>query len=167
MSSSRAAFWNETGVLIRRCHQINQALFAEEVTSLTPVQSAALRIVCERPGIDQRRLSEIAGLDEATMGGVIRRLVDRSYLRRVSDPADKRVKQLIATPAGVEAWNQTVPGLQRLQDRLLAPLTESEREALKLLLRRLVDAHENVFHAKSSARGKGAAASTSKAEPGC
>ena len=143
--------WNETGHLIRRCHQINQAIFFEEldVPDLTPVQAIALRMVFENPGIDQRRLAALVGLDEATLGGVVRRLVHRKLLERVTDAADRRSRRLHATPAGVACWNMAVPGLHRLRLRLLAPLEDEEAATLQLLLRRLVEAHESVINRRS------------------
>ncbi len=148
-------FWNEAGHLFRRAHQINQALFAEEmeVPDLTPVQVPALRIIAERPGIDQRRLSARIGVDEATLGGVLKRLVDRRLITRITDPGDRRTRLLEATPEGHAALDLAAPCLKRLQRRLLAPFTAEEAETLKRLLRTLVSAHQDAVPGHSFGNG--------------
>ena len=145
MTASRHDLLNEAGYLIRRCHQINQSLFADEATGpdLTPVQTVALRFVCENAGIDQRRLAAQIGIDEATLGGVVRRLVARGFLERDEHAADRRVKRLKATPAGIGAWHASVPGLERLRDRLLESLDAGERATLVELLGRVIEHHEH------------------------
>ena len=143
-------YWNETGILVRRCHQINQALFYRELDGfdLTPVQVSVLRIIQRQPGIDQRRLAAAAAVDEATLGGVVRRLIDRSYVEKRSDPTDRRLNRLVIRPDGDEALKAVAPRLQQVQRDLLAPLSQEEAAALKSLLRRLSSAHVDVVNAR-------------------
>lgn len=138
--------WNEVGHLIRRCHQINQAYFADEVKTITPVQGVVLKTVRDHPNIAQRRLAEIVGLDEVTLGGVVKRLVERALLERVVDPDDRRARRLTITAEGEALWNDAVPGLKNLQTRLLAPFDEQEIDTLRKLLRRLAEAHDHMVH---------------------
>lgn len=153
----RQEFWNEAGHLIRRCHQINQALFFEEVgiADLTPVQAPALRMICENPGIDQRRLAAMIGMDEATIGKVVRRLVDRHLVERATDPNDRRAKCLTATPEGRSTWEAATPGLKALRTRLLQPLGEDEVVLLIAFLTRIVERHDPNFDEKSRADDSG------------
>ena len=157
MTDALHQYFNETGILIRRCHQINQALFYNEVGQwdLTPVQVSTLRVVEDYPGIDQRRLAQVISVDEATTGGVVRRLVERGLLSRESDTKDRRMRRLTITNAGVTALRAVAPGLQKLQDKLLGPLNREEAETLKSLLRRLTEAHHELAQARVGiVRGK-------------
>lgn len=136
---------NEAGHLIRRCHQINQGLFYEETAGhdLTPVQVSVLRFVDLHEGIGQRNLAALIGVDEATLGGVVMRLIDRKLLTRALDARDRRLKRLSVTDAGREAHTRVSPQLDGLQRRLLAPLSKEDAAELIRLLRKLVVAHES------------------------
>lgn len=145
--------WNEVGHLIRRCHQINQAYFSDEVSHITAVQGVVLKMLVDQPGIAQRRLAEIAGLDEVTLGGVVKRLVERGLVERAVNPEDRRARRLTITEEGEKAWKEAVPGLKRLQTRLLAPLDEQEIVTLKRLLRRLAESHDHMVHGTTLSEG--------------
>lgn len=135
---------NESGYLIRRCHQINRALFNEEMAGqdLTPVQCAVLRVIYDTPGIDQRSLSLIVGADEVTMGDVVRRLSARKMLERVTNPDDRRARQLFLTEQGKQAWRDAEDGLARLGKRFNGTLSSEELKTFLRLLRKVIETHD-------------------------
>ncbi|MDZ4292289.1 MAG: MarR family winged helix-turn-helix transcriptional regulator, partial [Hydrogenophaga sp.] len=55
----------QPGHAIRRLHQISVGIFLQEAGDLgiTPVQYAALQVVGNQPGIDQRTLARTIALD--------------------------------------------------------------------------------------------------------
>jgi DNA-binding MarR family transcriptional regulator len=122
------------GHLIRRLHQASVALFAEECASLdlTPVQYATLFAIGESPKIDATRLSEQVFFDRSTLGAVLDRLEKKALVVRSASATDRRVKVLTLTAS---------PAVLRVQERLMEPLTASEREQMQHLLARLAEVH--------------------------
>jgi DNA-binding MarR family transcriptional regulator len=140
----RESFSRLPGHLIRRVHQVSHAYFAEECGGdLTAVQYAALVAIGAHPGIDATRLSEIIYFDRSTIGDVLDRMEVKGWIRRASTPTDRRIKRLELSPTGQEVLQQVNPGIRRVQERLLAPLTAAEAETLIRLLGKMADAVED------------------------
>ena len=140
----RESFSQLPGHLIRRVHQVSTAYFAEECGGdLTAVQYAALVAIGAHPGIDATRLSEIIYFDRSTIGDVLDRMEGKDWIRRASTPTDRRIKLLRLSPAGQSVLQQVEPGIRRIQERLLAPLTATEAKTLIRLLGRMADAVED------------------------
>jgi DNA-binding MarR family transcriptional regulator len=126
--------------LIRRLHQVSTAYFAEECGGeLTAVQYAALVAIDSHPGIDATRLSEIIYFDRSTIGDVLDRLEGKGWIRRESVAADRRIKRLDLSASGRNVLQQVEPGIRRIQERLLAPLTAAEARTLVRLLGKMAD----------------------------
>jgi DNA-binding MarR family transcriptional regulator len=138
---------------IRRLQQIAVALFLQETAEhgLTPVQYAALQKVLHTPDIDQRTLAASIGHDTTTIGGVIDRLEARGLLVRKTTPDDRRVRLLELTDAGRALLDAVAPSVLRAQARILAPLPAKEREEFMRMLRRLVEANNELSRAPSEA----------------
>lgn len=136
-------FDDAPGHLIRRAHQISVAVFADETDGhgMTPVQFAILNALTENAGIDQITLAGRVAFDAATIGSVIGRLEAKGWLRRASAASDRRRKLLWLTPEGKAAVQDLTPSVEQVQQRILAPLTETERRQLVRLLRKLVTEH--------------------------
>jgi len=137
------------GHLIRRAHQISWALFLAECAdyNITPVQYAALVAIKERPGVDATRLSALIAFDRSTIGNVIERLEARGLLTRQAGAEDRRQKLLFLSGAGEQLLVAVMPLVARVQERILAPLTEAEREIFVRLLDRLTEVNNDVTSA--------------------
>ena len=144
----------QPGHAIRRLHQISVGIFLQETadTGLTPVQYAALQVVSNQPGIDQRTLARQIALDTSTTGGVVDRLEARGWLERRTSPEDRRARQLFLTPAGDQALIDTIPAMLRAQEQILAPLTERQRAEFMRLLQILVTQNNELSRAPSEVR---------------
>jgi DNA-binding MarR family transcriptional regulator len=129
------------GHLIRRAHQVATALFADECEgALTAVQYAALVAIGSHPGIDATRLSQVIYFDRSTIGDVLDRIESKGWIVRDASAGDRRIKLLTLSPAGREVLRQVAPAILRVQERLLAPLTEGEAKTFVRLLAKLADA---------------------------
>jgi DNA-binding MarR family transcriptional regulator len=144
----------QPGHAIRRLHQISVGIFLQSVGEggVTPVQYAALQVVSNQPGIDQRTLARNIALDTSTTGGVVDRLEARGWLERRTSPEDRRARQLFLTPAGDEALAETIPAMLRAQEQILAPLTERQRAEFMRLLQVLVTQNNEWSRAPSDLR---------------
>ena len=146
----------QPGYAIRRLHQISVGIFLQEAGELgvTPVQYAALQMVGNQPGIDQRTLARTIALDTSTTGGVIDRLEARGWLERRMSPEDRRIRLLHLTAAGEQVLAEAVPAMLRAQDRILEPLTERQRSEFMRLLQVLVTQNNDLSRAPADASGR-------------
>jgi DNA-binding MarR family transcriptional regulator len=129
----------QPGHLIRRAHQIATALFAEHVgRDVTAVQYAILRMVHERPGIDQVSLARLIALDTSTTALTAARLQGKGLLRRDPSTTDRRQLQLFLTADGEALIGQLVAGVHAMRVQLLGALTEREQAQFMKLLRKFV-----------------------------
>jgi DNA-binding MarR family transcriptional regulator len=142
------------GHQIRRLQQIAVAIFLQETgeTGLTPVQYAALQAAANQPDIDQRTLAGLVGLDTSTLAGVIDRLEIRGLVQRKPDARDRRLKLVSPTPEGHRALAQMVPAMLRAQERILAPLSKTDRREFTRMLDALVTANNDLSRAPSAGR---------------
>ena len=133
--------YRQPGHLIRRAHQRSSAIFMEETRSLgiTPVQFCALIVIREHSGIDATRVSELIAFDRATIGNVLARLEVKGLIVRRAGVEDKRTKLLFLTPKGQAIIRKLDAAAGRISERLLAPLSPSDRTLLLKLLAQLSD----------------------------
>jgi DNA-binding MarR family transcriptional regulator len=137
------------GHLIRRAHQISTAIFAEECAEfdLTSIQYAALSAIHTYTDLDATRLSRVIAFDRTTIGGVLERMEAKGWIRREPTPTDKRVKLLRLTPTGEKLLEDIAPAVDRVQQRLVEPLAQGDREVFLRLLGTLTDAHNEITSA--------------------
>jgi len=132
------------GHLIRRLHQQSTQVFVQQTQAagfdLTPVQFAALDAIEAHPGTDQATVAELIAYDRATIGGVIDRLEQKGWVRRVVSERDRRARELSLSPEGASIHANLLPIVQALQTDILGPLTEAERATFLALASRAVRA---------------------------
>lgn len=130
------------GHLIRRIHQQSTHWFAQRTQEagydLTPVQFAALDAIGTHPGSDQAFVAQHIAYDRATIGGVIERLENKGWVARVVSARDRRSRELTLTSAGQRVLSDLQPIVQALQDDILQPLSDQDRETFLRLARQLV-----------------------------
>jgi len=144
--------FEQPGHLIRRAQQIAVAMFVEALgRDVTPVQYAILRMLQERPGIDQVTLAREVALDTSTTADIAARLETKGWIVREVLP--RRQRRLVLTAEGEAVLARLVPGLQAMNTALLAGLAEDEREAFMRLLRKFVQLNNGQSRAPQRSTG--------------
>jgi len=132
------------GHLIRRLHQQSTQVFTQRTQAagydLTPVQFAALDAIQAQPDTDQATVAEMIAYDRATIGGVIDRLEQKGWVKRIVSERDRRARELSLSPEGARIHAALLPIVQELQNEILGPLSEAERTAFLDLASRAVRA---------------------------
>jgi MarR family transcriptional regulator, lower aerobic nicotinate degradation pathway regulator len=130
---------DQAGHLMRRAHQRHTALFQSIMgpLALTPTQFAALAKIQDLGQTTQNHLGRLTAMDQATVQGVVQRLVARGFVARKPDPADRRVMVLSLTLAGARAAREAIARAREITLATLAPLTDDERATFVDLLRKL------------------------------
>jgi DNA-binding MarR family transcriptional regulator len=139
----RLPLWSRPGFLLRRLNQIHYALFFEECRefNITPVQYGLLTALSIRGCLDQGSLGIELGIDRTNVADVLVRLEARGLIQREADPADRRAKLASLTPKGRTLTSRMFAAMQRAQDRLLAPLSQKERDNFMTTMVRLIEAN--------------------------
>jgi DNA-binding MarR family transcriptional regulator len=105
---------------------------------ITAVQYAALSVVVSSPSLDQNTTAFLAGIDRTTIVGVLSRLVRKGLLKRIVSTADRRVRLLRPTPAGVHLMSRVKKAIERMEERLMEPCSTSESALFCDIMRRLL-----------------------------
>lgn len=152
--------YDETpGHLARRFQQIAVAVFHAEVGEvgfdMTPVQYAALSAISTSPGIDQATLAGLIAYDRTTIGGVVDRLVHKGLVDRNASTHDRRARILHITPQGRATLKGIGPAVDRAQEIMLRDLSADEADELLRLLRKAVDAGNDLSRAPRRATSTG------------
>ncbi|SDJ41295.1 MarR family winged helix-turn-helix transcriptional regulator [Streptomyces indicus] len=126
--------------LTRRMHRINKRYLEESGLGITPAQSRLLRALAHYD--EPPRMADLAARMEVVPRAVTT-LVDGleggGRVRRVPDPANRRVIRIELTEAGREALRALRDARRSAAQDILAPLTAEQREVFGGLLSALVD----------------------------
>lgn len=133
------------GNLLRRCHQISVALFLKhcDALGLTQLQYAALVALEEKGPLDQTTLGGFTAMDRNTIALIVRKLEERGSVTRVRNPEDRRAVIVTLTESGAALRAEAETAVRQVQEDIVAPLTEPEREQLIRLLGKMAHAHND------------------------
>ncbi|WP_175159348.1 MarR family winged helix-turn-helix transcriptional regulator [Paraburkholderia fynbosensis] len=124
-----------TGSLVRRAQQRHLAVWLREVSAeVTSVQYAALVVLHETPGVNQRQLGDELDVDRSTIADLVARMVRNGLIERQDDPADKRSYILFLTSAGKKQLAMLRPRVDNVDRILTAALSPLESAELRRLL---------------------------------
>jgi DNA-binding MarR family transcriptional regulator len=138
---------NEIGLssaihLLHRAGQCADELFALNVgdAELTPRQFAVLRAIADSEEPSQTTLVEKTGIDRSTMADIVRRLNSKGLLQRRRTRRDARMYAVRLTDRGIAALKLAEPAARSTDERILASLAPTQREAFLRSLSRIVAA---------------------------
>ncbi len=87
-------------------------------------------------------LGRRCGLDRSDVVACIDALADRMYVRRASDPRDRRRNIVSITRKGRDRLAELEHVLTVVQDEAFAPLDDGEREQLVAMLTKIIEHHD-------------------------
>jgi DNA-binding MarR family transcriptional regulator len=102
----------------------------------------AVLVALQSGAASQATLSRRTGIYRSDMVAVINELADRGHVERTPDPNDRRRNLISLTRRGRRHLRRLDKVVAAIQDDLLVPLTQSERDQLTRILRRLLDYHD-------------------------
>jgi DNA-binding MarR family transcriptional regulator len=98
-----------------------------------------LTALAEHGAVSQAALGRRLMIDRSDLHAILNELERDHRIARVRDEHDRRRNLITLTPEGADTLKRLDARVQAAQDRLLAPLSASERRQLIRLLRRLVE----------------------------
>jgi DNA-binding MarR family transcriptional regulator len=156
------------GHLLRRTHQRYQAQWSQTFGGkITIAQYAVLAAGCSmaetgQQSPDQQGVAERAGLDVSSAASVLTRMETEGWLRRETDPRDKRRRILTFSPAARLAAEWSVTGVHRVDDLVFGAIGDSRRQRLFELLSHLIQSQD--ADRSGHSRGPGPAGPSPPAE---
>lgn len=131
--------FDQPGHLLRRANQIAAGTFNDLVgPEITPIQYAILRMVHEKPGIDQVGLARQIALDTSTTALTAARLDAKGLISRTVAESDRRQLRLKLTKKGETLLSSLVSGVHRMREQLLDALDPEEQAVFMSLLKKFV-----------------------------
>ena len=128
----------QAGFLMRVAMQRHTSIFMSRmIEGLTQTQFAALAKSYEVGPCSQNLLGRLIYLDAATIKGVVDRLGVRGLVTALADPTDRRRRAVDLTERGREVTKAAMVIAAEITTATLAPLTEQERHAICVLLKKL------------------------------
>jgi len=85
----------------------------------------------------QADLSRTTGIDTSDVVAAVNHLTSHGYVRRQPDEVDRRRNVISITKSGLTAVDRVGRVVDRVQDVVMAPLTEKERKTFLRLLTKL------------------------------
>ena len=135
------------GHLVRRLHQICVSVFLNQSSELgvTHIQYGALLAIEYVPGLDQVTLGKMIAADRQTVSVVINRLCESGLVEKRRK--DKRTNSLFLTPEACVVMKQMLKFIPSIDEAILAPLSERERDLFMKLLGKLVSGNNELSRA--------------------
>lgn len=97
-----------------------------------------LRLIRDNPGITFTQLAQLTKFERTATSRMLSRLIKAGLVQRTNSPLDARQFTLTVTEAGQEICDQADPISLALEAMMLEPLSESEREAFRAVLTRIL-----------------------------
>lgn len=115
-----------------------------DATGMSVPQWRVISVIGSRPGISFRALVQILEIDKGWISRTLAKLQDDGLVIATADPADKRQFTLELTAKGRELHHQGSRVSRLRQKRLEAEFSDTEYQALLVLLDRLQAAAEKL-----------------------
>jgi DNA-binding MarR family transcriptional regulator len=130
-----------TGHLIRRAQQAHLAAWMRIVSVETSSVQYAILVTLDRLGeMSQRELCDQIDLDRSTIADLVSRMERRGLIERQRDPLDARRNHVTLTAEGLAERRRLRPRVAKVERELTGALTGDDREALRRILRLLLEA---------------------------
>jgi DNA-binding MarR family transcriptional regulator len=95
--------------------------------------------LAREPVGSQLALAQAVGYDKTRLIALLDALERADLITRTPDPADRRARIVELTPAGRRRHAAAQADIHDMEDDLLAPLSAGDRQALRRVLRQLIE----------------------------
>ncbi|WP_238944340.1 MarR family winged helix-turn-helix transcriptional regulator [Allofranklinella schreckenbergeri] len=104
---------------------------------LGPSEFSLLVLVDANPGIFQRQISQALDISPPNLVPLVERLVERGLIERRASAEDRRLQQLVLTPAGKRLQIRAEQAVECFERDLEQALSAAERQCLSVALDKL------------------------------
>ncbi|MDJ0614087.1 MAG: MarR family transcriptional regulator [Rhizobiaceae bacterium] len=128
----------QIGYLLRLANQRHGLIFqANAIDNITATQFAAMVRISECEECSQNHLGRMAGMDVATIKGVVDRLLHRKFVKSRPDPRDKRRLLVSLTEPGIRLVEKMKEAGKKITADTMQPLSKQEQKTLLKILKKI------------------------------
>ena len=98
-----------------------------------------LMYLLRHPGANQRNIAEFAGITTSAVNQTVKLMLEEAYLRKETDPSDKRHSRLYLTETGAAIAQRVFDRLDASDDAITAMIGPDKEAELIALLEQLAD----------------------------
>lgn len=109
----------------------------KETAGVTLTQWRVIALIGSREPVSATELVRMSSMDKGLFSRNVNTLVRKGFVKRTENSDDHRVQNLELTTNGRGLHDSTIPHMLRRQRRLLATITDHEREVLFRILGKL------------------------------
>jgi DNA-binding MarR family transcriptional regulator len=80
-------------------------------------------------------LAKALEIGKGTLGGLVDRLEENGYARRMPEPGDRRANRIIATSEGQNMLRHVEKSRKAIDDKIMAGVSRQERQQAEVVLR--------------------------------
>jgi MarR family transcriptional regulator, organic hydroperoxide resistance regulator len=106
---------------------------------VTGMQRVVIRLVGRFPNVTAGRLAELVHVHPSTLTGVLKRLVERGFMKRERDRTDARIARFVLTDGGGQIDGSQAGTVEAAVRRALARLAPAEVESARIVLSAVSD----------------------------
>ena len=126
MQRSDFSFFYHLEKAIKTYRQFAQSRFREHGHDITIDQWLLLRLLNDNPELSQNELAGMVFKDKASITRIIDLLVEKGYVERASDQANRRRNRLLITPSGQKVIDSLTPIVAENRRTALAEASDAE-----------------------------------------
>lgn len=134
--------------LMNRAHAAMSRAVARKTQALADLsvpQHGVLVLLSKRDGQTVSELARGLSMRKSSLSGLIDRMVERGFVRRMRPDADGRVVRIYLEDIAKDLVQRTVPLVQQANTRLLAGFSETEQAVIGRFLSHLADNAEEII----------------------
>ena len=106
----------------------------KENVRVTTAQAGILFLLKQKSGQSMSELSQVLSIDNSTLTGLIDRLERSGFVRRNSNPGDRRALNIDITDTGLRELEKAKAVIRRINEEIKAGFSEQEMESFKKVL---------------------------------
>jgi DNA-binding MarR family transcriptional regulator len=106
---------------------------------ITTTQWQALGVLYHMPGLTHSELVQHMAIEPPSLTSLVNGMERKGWIKQERSETDARAKRLYLTPRGRKLIESLRKASEPIERRMAAALTDGERDALKSLLRTLVE----------------------------
>jgi len=109
-------------------------VLVKENVKVTTAQAGILFLLKQKNRQSMSELSQVLSVDNSTLTGLIDRLERSGFVRRNSNPGDRRALNIDITEAGIRELEKAKAVIRRINEEIKTGFTEQEMESFKKIL---------------------------------
>jgi len=131
MNNKQTSMLTSSGFALAAADQVSTALWRGTINNrFTQPQFLALNGLLYKSGIGHYELADRVGIDRATIGPILKRLMEQGLVVRRKDPTDSRRSMLFLSPEARHLLAEMASLVETVDRQLMAPLSVAEQAAL-------------------------------------